>query len=132
MLLYYGICAISVFGLRAVSKIRAGLYLYCRRTPNQRFGRLSISPARRIKDTGRALKKEMRKFASLSIPLLIQISYLFCHCVVMQFFCVVPFFDDFWDNFVQVSNDTEVSYFEDRSIWVFVDSNNDIRCLHTC
>ena len=50
----------------------------------------------------------------------------------MQSFSVVPFFDDFWDNFVQVSNDTVVSYAKDRCFGIGVNCNNHTCVLHTC
>ncbi len=40
--------------------------------------------------------------------------------------------NDLRDYLVQVSYDTVVSNFEDRSIRILIDGNDDVGCLHSC
>ena len=46
--------------------------------------------------------------------------------------CSLQLFGQSGNDLVQISYDTVVSYIEDRSCLILVDSNNEIRLFHTC
>ena len=55
---------------------------------------------------------------------------LSCGCII-EFFCIVPFFNDLRDDLVKVTYETVVSDFHHRAVRILVDSNDDLGSGHT-